>query len=707
MRKQLTVTFIALVVMSAPFTSMAKRAEASPVDNYSGPYFGANNLPPGCIADASADNPENICYHMRTNLNALDSPKVDVLVLVPVSPTAERDMRIMRQSVEMWEAGIDYLAPKMNLPWLEEGMDFHITVDYFDPVGGEGGEFTTYPLVDPEIVVIATNPVGGAGIGIDPVNLVFTNENQVPCNNVENPFDFEYWENLPGFNNHHESRSGTYVEDCAGKGGNICFSINGAIDPEPSVIDFFGLFDLASHEFGHCLTLGHVGDGAEGAWGAVPTNDIMAYNKDPVDLTKCVSTLDVEGVALRMSNYIDVNGDGVVDGADRLTANDPEGVGDPTGLSDPFQVQHPNDHLYASDTGDPNDCPQPDLGLVPGPRTDWTPTPAENTASTVTITTPEDGAVSNDGTFRVAGMVERGSLDDGPIGGPAGSYDDTDDDATSPLTEILDLDVAVTDTNVEATVRLSELWPSTSVASPTSYSLIVDGRKFDSFIRYAIDPNPMTWDGTGYMPAGTSSWDLNAKTVSFRIPRDYLANAAISEPYDVASRANFGSVVPTADDSAPEAGEWIGVSSASGAEQVNVYVDGALAGSQSLDTADGFDVFDITVQVPAGIHELRVDWEERGQVIASASRTVNGGVAASDRDGDGIADDGDNCPDQANADQADMDGDATGNVCDADMDGDGRANVRDSDMDGDGHSNGKEVAQGTDPADPNSYPGKG
>ena len=349
-------------------------AGASPEEHYSGPYFGADNFPPGCIRDMSRNNPDNICHHMRTGLNALDSPQVDVLVMVPVSPTAERDMRIMRQSVEMWEGGIDYLATQMGLDWLGTGMDFHVTVDYFDLTGGEGGEFTTYPIVDPEIVVIATNPVGGVGIGIDPVDFVFTNENLVPCHNVQNPFDFEYWENLPGFNDHHQQRTGTYVEDCGGAGGNICFAINGAIDPAPGQVDVFNLFDLVSHEFGHCLTLGHVGDGAEGEWGVVPTNDIMAYSPDPPDRNKCVSTLDVEGVAIRMSRYLDVNGDGKVDDADRLLANDQIGEG-----GNPFQIQHPDDHLYASRSGSPLDCPQPDLGLVAGPRTNWQPTPAAST----------------------------------------------------------------------------------------------------------------------------------------------------------------------------------------------------------------------------------------------------------------------------------------------------------------------------------------
>src|SRR5688500_7037362 len=431
-------------------------AGASPDEHYSGPHFGADNFPPGCIRDMSPSNPDNICYHMRTGLNALDSPKVDVLVMVPVSPTAARDMRIMRQSVEMWEGGIDYLAGQMGLDWLASGMDFHITVDYVDLQGDDGGEFTTYPIVDPEIVVIASNPAGGGGIGIDPVDFVFTDPNLVPCHSVQNPFDFEYWENLPGFNDHHQQRTGTYVEDCGGAGGNICFAINGAIDPAPEQIDFFNLFDLVSHEFGHCLTLGHVGDGAEGAWGVVPTNDIMAYSSDPPDRNKCVSTLDVEAVAVRMSGYLDVNGDGTVNGADQLLVNDQIGEG-----GNPFQVQHPSDHLYASSSGSPLDCPQPDLGLVPGPRTSWEPTPAASTRPELTVTSPADGAKSTDGAFNVAGTVERIAVDQPPTA-PTGFYDDADNDASAPVTEILDLAVAVTATHVDVTMRLADLWPTTS-----------------------------------------------------------------------------------------------------------------------------------------------------------------------------------------------------------------------------------------------------
>ncbi|MBA2608837.1 MAG: hypothetical protein H0U92_07870, partial [Actinobacteria bacterium] len=314
----------ALTVAGAIVTAPA---QASPADDYTGTHFGAGNVPPGCENDSLKDYANNSCYHMRTGMNGLDSPQVDVLLLLPISPTVERDLRIMRQAVQMWEGGIHNLSPQIGLPWLGQGMQFHITVDEVDP-NGNGGEFTTYPIADPEIVVIASNPVGGAGIGVDPVahfGKPLGVDGDAPCHGVRNPFDFDAWNNVPGFERHHEERVGTYVEDCGGAGGNICVAVNGAIDPAPDVADLFSLFDLVAHEFGHCLTVGHVGDGAEGPWGRVPTNDIMAYNTDPVGLNKCVSTLDVEGIAVTMSHYLDVNGDNTVSAADHLEANDQAG----------------------------------------------------------------------------------------------------------------------------------------------------------------------------------------------------------------------------------------------------------------------------------------------------------------------------------------------------------------------------------------------
>ena len=86
-------------------------AVASPAEHYSGPYFGADNFPPGCIRDMSRLNPDNICHHMRTDLNALDSPKVDVLVMVPVSPTAER---LSRSHVSWTASSASLIEPSIR-----------------------------------------------------------------------------------------------------------------------------------------------------------------------------------------------------------------------------------------------------------------------------------------------------------------------------------------------------------------------------------------------------------------------------------------------------------------------------------------------------------------------------------------------------------------------------------------------------------------
>jgi cysteine-rich repeat protein len=79
-----------------------------------------------------------------------------------------------------------------------------------------------------------------------------------------------------------------------------------------------------------------------------------------------------------------------------------------------------------------------------------------------------------------------------------------------------------------------------------------------------------------------------------------------------------------------------------------------------------------------------------------------------DFDGDGIPDDGDNCPQTPNKDQADADGDGVGDMCDADLDadGDGVSNAEDNclteanpgqeDADGDGFGDACDVDQDGD-----------
>lgn len=97
-------------------------------------------------------------------------------------------------------------------------------------------------------------------------------------------------------------------------------------------------------------------------------------------------------------------------------------------------------------------------------------------------------------------------------------------------------------------------------------------------------------------------------------------------------------------------------------------------------------------------------WVDVTQAIHTETHVVCGSVTsfspfvvaepAADTDGDGIPDDVDNCPAAPNPDQADLDGDHIGDVCDPDRDGDGIVNEHDNcpdvsnpdqaDSDGDG-----------------------
>ncbi|MHB1261047.1 MAG: PKD domain-containing protein [Thermoplasmatota archaeon] len=597
-----------------------------------------SNIPAGCSSSFSDG-----CYHMRGGLNALDSPKIDVLLIVPASMYAERDLRAMHQVVDMYDAGIDYIATTEGMSWLADGVEFHVTPMVFDPVNGNGGEFSTYPLVDPEIVIFRGNPffvpVGlGAilGIGIDPLA-----PNQAPCHNVQNPFDIQEWEAVPGFDSHHDGRSGTYVEDCDGAGGNVCFAINGGAEPVPD-LDLFGInvFDLVAHEFGHCLRLGHVGDAGDHTTSAVPYTDIMSYAWDGT--RKCVSSLDVEGFAVAMSPYLDVNGDDSVTSADRLYYNDKNGNNGADGS--PFQVQHPDDHYYASESGAAADCPQPDLGITPlGEPVDFYPgEPTPPNEPFVDITAPTAGQDVAADLLTVTGTVDRnmdsgepvatlsaspsagappldvtftmGATDDGSIaswsldfgdgsaaasgtGAPpatqghtyaSGAYEatltvvddeakegsasaavvasasgpytvtDASDDGKTDFTELLQFTADTTATTLDVEVSVQSLPPGgVTATSPTSYSLFVDGNEFQSFVRYPIDPNPMTWDveAAAYLPAGSSAWDLTANTVTFHLPFAYLSGHDLPAPWALHAVGNVGLLSNVvADDRVPDTG---------------------------------------------------------------------------------------------------------------------------------------------------------
>jgi hypothetical protein len=676
-RRLSLVALVAAVLAAVLPTAQASDTDTtlSAMEVYEGPHLGANNFPPGCTRDASRDNPENVCFHQKdlSSLNPLGTAQIEVLLLVPASPTAERDIRIMRQAVAMWDGGIHFLGPRMGMPWLNN-VRFHVTLDVVNDA--TGALASPPPVVAPDIVVVGLNPSAGTGAGLDALQLV--GAGGVPCPAIAAPFDLAYWHSLPGFDSEHDYRAGSYSTSCGDDGHHVCFVVNGAQDPDPTSVDWFGSFWLTSHEFGHCLTMGHVGDGAEGSvngvwWGPVPYQEIMNY-EDHGDIRssiggapafdRCASTLDVETFALRMSHFLDVDGDGHVGPSDVRVANDQFGVD-----HFPMQVQHPSDYFYASSTGAAKDCPQPDLGLVPGDPSfqtaeHWMPKPADSVEARLDITGPESGQTTHDSNVVVSGSVAETSLLAPPMPHTAtATVQDDPADATTPFTEIASVTATATDTDVDAVIHVGQVYPAAQ-GSQFSYSLVVNGMRFDSFVLdpKATAPQPLLTDGWEYV--GSTEWDVAGSRILIHVPRSILRRFAIAPPYQISAIANYAGTAATAvhDDWAPQAGKTFSIAApperlttvpenpssdddrdgvpdvadrcptepgltADGCTaitptQVRVSIGGHVVGSQDVYAHHGPDTFAIPVDLDHGMQTLRVEWVKDGQVLARRDLTI-------------------------------------------------------------------------------------
>jgi MYXO-CTERM domain-containing protein len=76
------------------------------------------------------------------------------------------------------------------------------------------------------------------------------------------------------------------------------------------------------------------------------------------------------------------------------------------------------------------------------------------------------------------------------------------------------------------------------------------------------------------------------------------------------------------------------------------------------------------------------DWDNCPSTVnpdqADADDDETGNMCTDDNDGDGVLDEDDNCPNSANAEQMDTDGDGAGDACDPDIDDDGLENEADN-----------------------------
>jgi subtilisin family serine protease len=127
------------------------------------------------------------------------------------------------------------------------------------------------------------------------------------------------------------------------------------------------------------------------------------------------------------------------------------------------------------------------------------------------------------------------------------------------------------------------------------------------------------------------------------------------------------------------------------------------------DDDNGSSTSKITFNATAGTsYAIAVD----GKNTASGTITINWEYQDPDSDGDTVIDSLDNCPNDANTDQSDVDGDMLGDVCDPDADNDGLLNADEAvyetdplvnDTDGDTLLDGEEVyTHGTIPTNSDS-----
>lgn len=289
------------------------------------------------------------CYHEYV-LYDVDQPEIDILILPSASPYVLRDWVILEQSVKAWDDGINNLGPA----WLADGVNLRWYSVGLDPIPDEA-------TFDPEIVIVPAefNPVLLFGIGLE-APLYW-------CRNVPDPRELTQ---MAGFQQHTDSVWGMMRAKCD-DGGFTCFVINTNFLWTPDAANRRDMYDLNSHELGHCLGIGHVGDALDFTANEYPEDDIMSYETDGRDAGQvlCVSTLNilalqqVYGKLLGQSGY-PMNPEGTYVHQDPADWDD-DSCAEPTASS-----TDPTPLLEADPLGDPDSTARSDaqglLALVSG-----------------------------------------------------------------------------------------------------------------------------------------------------------------------------------------------------------------------------------------------------------------------------------------------------------------------------------------------------
>lgn len=241
-----------------PSPTPGEPASNAPPGNQTPPSEGPQAAPTFCESESACDFWDDL-YHEYV-LYEVDTASLDVLIVPSASPDTAGDTPILRAAAQAWAEGIRELGH----PWFAEGLQMRVYVL---------GEDTPpqSALDDPEILILAAeyNPAVLFGIGYQLPAL--------PCRGAAKEM----------YAGHSHDGAAIRAADCEA-GGYTCAAINTNFLQG----DAHQLHDLVTHELGHCLGGGHVGDALDFSAKLVPVADIMSYQHDAAQV-HCVSNLNV------------------------------------------------------------------------------------------------------------------------------------------------------------------------------------------------------------------------------------------------------------------------------------------------------------------------------------------------------------------------------------------------------------------------------
>jgi len=228
--------------------------------------------------------------------------------------------------------------------------------------------------------------------------------------------------------------------------------------------------------------------------------------------------------------------------------------------------------------------------------------------------------------------------------------------------------ISVPNNSIRVSVGATDIMPvSINDEEPAGVSLITTSDNEGIAITEVNAANELIISGRG---AGTTTVSLfatdsggqNSETVliDVTVEQDNQAPTAQTDTYIFTFQSDSQDLEVTENDSDPENGALTILLSDSNSTLGGVLaVNGSFVNYTPPENWTQADSFFYRVQDDGGL----------------TSNEVIVNVTASDNDGDGIFDNADNCLSLSNFDQADMDSDGTGDVCDIDPDGDGTIGI--------------------------------